>query len=842
MIAAVCWVLALANIGTLAQENLKRQEQSILSLTWNALPDYPDSLGVGGPFGGVHDNKLWLGGGANFPVPLTEGGQKTWYSASYWLDLAEPAQGWQSGPDLPRALAYGASVSTSDGIYLLGGANSESVSASSWKLFWKDGELQKKDLPDLPRPLQMHAAAWFEDKLYVAGGQSRMDAAHAEQGFYVLETDSSNPQWKELATWPGKDRILPVMGSQRNGIYLFGGCHLQADAQGNVVREYLNDAYFYDPKDKSWARLPDIPESVAGAPTPALALGQSHLWICGGDNGSQVGIHPDDHQGFSNTIWSYHTITEVWSQVGKLPEPRVTTVAIPWEESWILPSGEVRPGVRSSTIQRLEVKAQARGFGALDVTILGSYIVVLVGIGVYFARGNRNTDEYFRAGKRIPWWAAGLSIFGTQLSAITFMAIPAKVYETDWTYFLAQVCILLIAFPVVFYFLPIYKRLNLTTAYEYLEHRFDVRARILGSLSFIMFQLGRMGIVMLLPALALTSVTGFNVYACILLMGLLATIYTVLGGMEAVIWTDVLQVVVLLGGAALSLVLIGNALDGGFREVWESGLEQNKFRAFHWSWDATKATVWVVLIGNFLAYFVPYATDQTLIQRYMSTADQKAAARSIWTNGILSIPASVLFYLVGTSLFVYYQANPMQLNPDMQTDAVYAWYIAHELPAGLAGLLIAALFAAAMSSLDSSMNSISAVFVVDYYQRFKAKTDETQKLKVARKVTVAMGIVGTGAAMFLAALGEASLLDTFNKILGILGAGVGGLFLLGVFTRRVSATPALIGALTGIATVFVVRAKTDVHFFLYSGIGIGVCCLTAYVLSWLLPSRLKAAH
>ena len=198
----------------------------------------------------------------------------------------------------------------------------------------------------------------------------------------------------------------------------------------------------------------------------------------------------------------------------------------------------------------------AASFGYINYAVLAAYLTLLVVMGFYFARREKTTDDFFLAGRRIPWWAAGLSIFGTQLSAITYLAMPARAYATDWTLLILNIGIFAIAPVVIYLYLPFFRRLNITTAYEYLEKRFHVSIRMFGSLSFILFQLGRMGIVILLPALALSAVTGFNIFICIALIGILSTIYTVLGGIEAVIWTDVLQALVLIGGAFVALAII----------------------------------------------------------------------------------------------------------------------------------------------------------------------------------------------------------------------------------------------------------------------------------------------
>ena len=475
-------------------------------------------------------------------------------------------------------------------------------------------------------------------------------------------------------------------------------------------------------------------------------------------------------------------------------------------------------------------------FTPLDFTVLAIYLAILVGMGLYLSRRGKTTDDFFLAGRRIPWWAAGLSIFGTQLSAITFMAIPAKAYATDWVFFLANMCIVLVAPIVVYFYLPFFRRLEITSAYEYLEKRFNLAARWFGSLSFLLFQLGRMGIVVALPALALSTVTGISVFISILLMGALATLYTVLGGIEAVIWTDVLQVFVLIGGAILSLLLISLNLDGGFAEIVSVGIEEGKFHMFNWTWDYTAEAVWVVVIGNLLTTLVPYTTDQTVIQRYLTTSTEREAARAIWTNAILSVPATLLFFGVGTALFVFYRTHPDLLNPSLATDTIFPWFIVSQLPAGVAGLVIAGLFAAAMSSLDSSMNSMSAALVTDFYRRLRPEANDRQCLRLARYLTLLLGIIGTATALLIASFEVASLWDLFLKIVGLFGGSVAGLFALGIFTRRTHGMGALIGAVASAAVLYLVQQLTEAHFFLYAGIGIIVCFVVGYLVSLIIPA------
>jgi SSS family transporter len=277
-----------------------------------------------------------------------------------------------------------------------------------------------------------------------------------------------------------------------------------------------------------------------------------------------------------------------------------------------------------------------------------------------------------------------------------------------------------------------------------------------------------MGIVILLPALALSAVTGFNIFICIALMGILSTIYTALGGIEAVIWTDVLQAFVLIGGAFIALgIIIGN-LDGGFNQFVSVAIENNKFNIVNLNWDWTSDALIVVILGAFFTNsLVPYTTDQAVIQRYLTTPNEKQAARAIWLNGFLAIFAGILFLLVGTGLFVFYKTFPQHLVTLEKTDQIFPLFIARQMPDGLAGLVIAGIFAAAMSTIDSSMHSISTAVTIDFVRRFIPRLSESKYLLFARCLTIALGISGTATAMLLATIEIQYLWDFFLGIMGL---------------------------------------------------------------------------
>ena len=483
-----------------------------------------------------------------------------------------------------------------------------------------------------------------------------------------------------------------------------------------------------------------------------------------------------------------------------------------------------------------------KGSGWLNWIVLGGYLILLIGVGIYFAKREKSTEDFFLAGRRIPWWAAGLSIFGTQLSAITYLAMPARAYATDWSLLPLNVGILAIAPLVVYVYIPIFRRLNVTTAYEYLEKRFHISIRILGSLSFIAFQLGRMGIVILLPALALSAVTGANVYVCIALIGVLSTVYTTLGGMEAVIWTDVLQAVVLIGGALIALIIMIGALDGGWKEFVTVGAANNKFTLIHPGWDWTKDSLMVVVLGAlFTNSLVPYTTDQSVIQRYLSTPDQKQAGKAVWINGILAVVAGILFLTVGTALFVFYKANPTRLTTLEATDQIFAIFIWREMPAGLSGLVVAGVFAAAMSSLDSSIHSISTAVTTDFVRRFKPALMPRTYLALARGLTVIFGIIGTATAMLMASAQVEYLWDFFLGIMGLFGGTLAGLFILAIFTKKVRTVHAWLGAAVSMSVLLYVKLATDLNGLLYGAIGVTICFLTGFLSSRIIRHHNKSA-
>ncbi|MCF7838303.1 MAG: sodium/solute symporter [Candidatus Marinimicrobia bacterium] len=818
-------------------------------LDWSQLPMLPDPVGVAGPFAGVTGDRLIVAGGANFPGRRPwDGGEKVWHDRIYLL--AEPAGEWQVLEQaLPRPTAYGVSVTWEDAVICLGGGDAQSHFADVYALRWHADALVREALPPLPGPAAYLAGAVLGQHLYVAGGLAAPDATQTLRTFWRLNLADAAAGWEALDPWPGPGRYIHVVGVQDGAFYLFGGCDLVRDDTGTVRREFLTDAYRYRPAE-GWMRIADLPAPVSGAPTPAPALGGAHLLVLGGHDGepppTELERLKDHWPPFTDRILAYHTITDTWTALGRLPRnlgpdpagnpnagtwPAITTVTTWWRGRIVVPNGEIRPGVRTPRVPWAEPRMVPSGFQPLDFVVVGVYLGALVAMGFYFSRRERTTDDFFLGGRRIPWWAAGLSIYGTQLSAITFMAVPALVYRTNWVYLPGNLMIAAIAPVIVYVYLPFYRRLNVTTAYEYLEQRFHVTVRLLGSLAFLLFQLGRMAVVLFLPSLALATVTGLNIYLCISVMGVLATLYTVLGGIEAVIWTDVLQVLVLMGGALLGLLVIITKVPGGLGGIIALGTTADKFRVANLTWDMAAASLWVVVLGQWLAQLVPYSADQTVVQRYLTTKDEQRAARSIWTNAVITLPGGLVFFALGTGLWAFYKTHPELLNPVASPDDILPWFVAQQLPVGISGLVIAGLFAAAMSSLDSSMNSMATAITTDGYRRFNANATDAGALRLARWLTLLLGLFGTGAAIALAKIGSLGMWDTYIQLVGLTGAGLAGLFALGIFSRRANSSGALAGFCASALVLYAVKRFTNVHFFLYAGIGVFACLIVGWLVS-----------
>jgi SSS family solute:Na+ symporter len=483
----------------------------------------------------------------------------------------------------------------------------------------------------------------------------------------------------------------------------------------------------------------------------------------------------------------------------------------------------------------------ARTLVFADYVALAVFFALNLGIGWWCARKRRSGGDFFLGNNRIVWWAAGISFFATGASSISFMALPAKTFQTDWLVFGSGPAQSLAGVLVGLVFVSLLRRLRLVTIFDYLERRFSRPVRLLGAgLAILMKICGRMSVVMLLPAIALATVTGLNVYLSILLMGVVTTIYAMEGGFEAVVWTDVLQVTVTFGGVFTAIAFMARGVDGGLLGIITQGEAAGKFNMVSWSLDFSQPTMWV-FIGMFLGSVFTQVADQPLMQRALATTDENAAKRTVILGTLMGIPSTIIFFFVGTALWVFYQAHPDRLAGALPNDAIFPYFIANEMPPGIVGLVVAALFAAAMGALSSALNSSAAMIATDFLESPTRPRTDAQRAQIARWTTVIAGVLATAMAAFIASLNVASLWDQYLKLLALIGGGFPGVFGLGLLTRRANTAGVLCGAVASIGVTWWVQNYTSLSVFLHAFIAIASCMIIGYGMSLVLGRRTDPA-
>jgi SSS family solute:Na+ symporter len=464
----------------------------------------------------------------------------------------------------------------------------------------------------------------------------------------------------------------------------------------------------------------------------------------------------------------------------------------------------------------------------LDITIIVIYLLAMVLVGVYFSRKNKNSDQFTKASGKIPGWAIGLSIYATFLSSNTFLGVPGKAFGSNWNAFVFSISMPFAAWIASKYFVPFYRNTGEISAYTHLENRFGPWARTYTVICFLLTQLARIGSIFFGIALSLQALTGYGMATIMIVMGICIILYTVLGGMEAVIWTEVVQGIIKTLGALLILFLIVREMPGGISSIIDIGSSSNKFSLGSLSPDLTQSTFWVVLFYGFFINLNNFGMDQNYIQRYHTATSSKQASKSVWMCVALYVPASLLFFIIGACLFAYYQLHPdlietvklqvagerlgtgatagqlsdfaAAMKPADYGDKVMPHFMVTKIPTGLVGLIVSAILSAAMSTISSGMNASATVFTMDIYKRyFNPNMGEKKKMFVLHTATVVFGLMGlvTGIAM----IGVKSLLDIWWELSGIFAGGMLGLFLLGIISRRTKSAEALTATLIGVVVI-----------------------------------------
>ena len=476
-----------------------------------------------------------------------------------------------------------------------------------------------------------------------------------------------------------------------------------------------------------------------------------------------------------------------------------------------------------------------QGFTWIDTAVLVIYLLGVLLAGLYYSKKEMQGKEFFKGDGTIPWYVTCVSIFATLLSPISFLAIPGNSYHGSWIFWWAQLGMLFAIPLTIRYFLPIYSKLEIDTAYHYLQKRFESgNLRILGALMFIIYQLGRMSIIMYLPSMALAEVTGLDVNMLIVVMGVIAIIYSYSGGLKAVLYTDFIQGPVLIVGIGISLIVMISSIHGGWGTVWDTLTTGHKFMLENEVWmspDIVSSSVFIIFIGGGLGTFASYISSQDIVQRFTTTTDMKQLNKMTLGNGVVSIFAATVFFLVGTALFVFYQQNPDLLTTDRR-DLVLAAYITYELPVGLTGILLAALFAAAQSTLSTGINSVATSWVLDIQSVLNPAMEMKKQTRIAQFISLGIGILSIVVAIVMAGSDIRSAYQWFNSFIGLALGALAGMFVLGAFCPKANAKGAFIGFITATAVVLYLKYFVpSVSFWSYTLITIVISLVVGNLVS-----------
>lgn len=470
-------------------------------------------------------------------------------------------------------------------------------------------------------------------------------------------------------------------------------------------------------------------------------------------------------------------------------------------------------------------------FTALDYGILIAYLLVVAVLGVYVGRNQHSTKDYFLGGRKIPWWSIGISVMATQAGAITFIGTPGWGYEGGLERITTFINVPLAMAFLIVTIVPFFYRTNVYTAYEYLEKRFDKKTRLLTGSLFLISRGLATGITLFAPALVLSVITGWNINFTIILMAVLSIAYTVFGGISAVIWTDVAQMIVLWFGAIISAIAIYLQIPGGWSEILQVSSDAQLLDAFDFSFDlSVEYSIWAGIFGGFFLHAAYFGVDQSQIQRVLTSKSVKESQYSLIFTGFLLVPQMLLFLFIGVMLYAFYSHTGAPQYDDI--NELFPRFIVNELPAGISGLIIAGVFAGAMSSLDSALNSLSAVSIQGFYKKYmKKNASEAHYLSASRWATILWGIYAMVFAFFAGNLGP--LIEVINKIGSYFYGSLLGVFILAIFTRRSNGLGAFTGVIAGMISVLLVDRLADISYLYNNLVGAVVAVAVGYFVSFL---------
>jgi len=499
----------------------------------------------------------------------------------------------------------------------------------------------------------------------------------------------------------------------------------------------------------------------------------------------------------------------------------------------------------------------------LDIITLLTYLSGITFIGIYFSRKNVSTEQYFVGGRAFSGWVIGISMIGTSISSVTFIAYPGDAFKTAWLRFLPNLTLPVCIIIAAYIFLPFFRRGKITSAYEYLEYRFGPSIRTYGSIAFIITQLVRVSMILYLISLVIYEITGLSPVMSIVTSGIIVAIYTIMGGINAVIWTDATQTIIFVIGGLLCLFVVVNKLPGGLGQIFSVAIADHKFAFAEWANGNVEPVSWafslkdktagMMLIIGLTIWLNEYSTNQNVIQRYCASKSTKEARKAMYVCAFTSIPIWAFFMFLGTSLYVFFKVYPTVEATEMLTgvrkaDQILPFFIINYMPPGITGIVIAAILAAGMSSLDSSINAISTVTVVDIYRRHLVKNkSDKHYLKVAWIAAAAASVIMIIGAILLVESGSNTFQDTAVILGALFSGGLLGLYMLGFFTKKGDARSVGFGIIFTLAfTTWTILSDKQIlpeafcfPFNLYY-IGIGgnfMMFVVGYIVGTILPAK-----
>lgn len=424
--------------------------------------------------------------------------------------------------------------------------------------------------------------------------------------------------------------------------------------------------------------------------------------------------------------------------------------------------------------------------GTIDLIIVICYGFIMLLMGIYFFRKSKSSEQFMVAGRGIPAWAAGIAVMSTYTSSISYIAVPGKAFEDNWHPLIFALSAIPVAWFVTSYVIPHYRKNKIISVYNYLEEKIGAWARNYAAFSFLLFMVGRVAVILYLSALLLTSFVSQDIEIVILAIGIVTIVYTLMGGMEAVIWTDVVQSIIMMGGIIFVGYILTIDIFSQPEYLVQKAFDNNKFSLGDTDFSFSDRTLWVMIIYGISENIRNLIADQNYTQKYSSVGTTKEARKSVWVAMLIYLPLTVVFLYIGTALFAFYGGDSHVLNEAItKGDEVFPYFIATELPVGIKGLMIAAIMAASMSTIDSALNSSATVLFIDFYKKyFRPDASEENSLSFLRWSTVLWGVLGVGFALLM--INAHSALDVWWQISGIFGGGILGLFLLAIFNAKLT--------------------------------------------------------